>query len=280
MTNAARRLPDFIIAGAAKSATTWLQRSLQASAQIFMPDHEPHFFSRHYQPDLAPYHALFDKAPLGAMLGEKSNSYLSEPDAEIRIHRHLPGVPLIFQLRDPVARAYSDYCMLFRRGAVDDNIARYLDPDLAAQERFLRDSCYADHLSRYSALWPEHKILILLYEDIQTEPVEQLRKLARHVGLQGTLATPLTERVKDARTAVVPAPLRRVLRPFRPVLDPLRHTRPLQMLRSMVARPYRYPELDPVLQSELRAFFQPQIDSLSRMKLASEVNLCVWSSPE
>ena len=39
---------DFLIIGAAKSATTWLQRSLQADPAVYMPDPELHYFSREY----------------------------------------------------------------------------------------------------------------------------------------------------------------------------------------------------------------------------------------
>lgn len=271
------RPPDFIIAGAAKSATTWLQNSLQASAQVFMPDHEPHFFSRAYQSDLTPYWRLFEPAPPGALLGEKSNSYLTEPGAETRLHRHLPGLPLVFQLRDPVARAYSDYCMLYRRGSVDGDIARHLDPDRAARGRFLRDSCYAAHLNRFRALWPDSALLVLLYEDIATHPERQLQRLADHVGLRGPLAPPLPDRVKDARAAAVPRPLRRALRPLRPFLDPIRHHAPMRALRACVARPHRYPALEPSLRAELTDFFRPHITALANLPCAAGLDLSRWS---
>lgn len=267
-------LPSFIIAGAAKSATTWLQQSLQASSGIFMPDPELHFFSRHYEPGLVSYRRHFADAPAGALLGEKSNSYLTTPNADVRIHRHLPEVRLVFQLRDPVARAYSDYCMLFRRGEVDDNVNRHLDPSRAAGERFLADGCYADHLERFIALFGAKPVLVLLYEDVRRDPERQLRLLAAHVGYSGALAPPLTKRVKDARAAAVPRPLRRLLGPLRPVLDPIRGTAPLRMLRSMVARPYRYPALDPVLRAEIADFYRPQIMRLAAM---TGVDTSAWS---
>lgn len=269
-------LPSFIIAGAAKSATTWLQKSLQATPGIFMPDPELHFFSRHYQPDLQAYRRHFADAPPGALRGEKSNSYLTTPEADTRIRRHLLNIRLIFQLRDPVARAYSDYCMLFRRGEVDENISRHLCPDRAAGERFLSDGCYADHLERFIALFGAEPILVLLYEDVRREPERQLSLLAAHVGYSGVLAPPLADRVKDARSAAVPRPLRRLLAPLRPVLDPVRNTAPVRALRDMVARPYRYPTLDPVLRAEIADFYRPQV---ARLGALTGVDTAAWSSP-
>ena len=269
------RKPDFIIAGAAKSATTWLQQSLQASPDIWMPDPELHFFSRSYGSGLPSYLRHFADAPRGALLGEKSNSYLTMPEAAGRIHRHLPGVRLVFQLRDPVARAYSDYCMLFRRGEVDGDVARHLGPDRAAQGRFLADGCYADHLERFIALFGDEPILVLLYEDVRRDPHRQLRLLADHVGHSGALAPPLAERVKDARAAAVPRPLRRLVAPLRPVLDPIRGTAHLRALRGLVARPYRYPPLDPFLRDEIADFYKPQI---ARLAVLTGIDPEVWSS--
>lgn len=259
------RLPQFIIAGAAKCATTWLQKSLQQSPRIFMPDHEPHFFARHYDEGMPAYSQLFDAAPAGALLGEKSNSYLTMPDAAARIARHLPDMRLIFQLRDPVARAYSDYSMLLRRGTVDRDIRRHLDPARAADERFLHDGRYADHLARFFDLFDADQILVLKFEDIALDPGGQLDRLARHLGLPGALAAPLQERVKDSRSAVVPLPIRRMVKPLRPLLDPIRHAAPMRALRGLVARPQRYPQLDPALKAELASFYRGQVEQLSAM---------------
>lgn len=268
------RLPDFIIAGAAKSATTWLQKSLQGCDHIFMPAPEPHFFSRSYDQGLAAYAAMFASAAPGALVGEKSNSYLTTPGAETRIHRHLPHVRLVFQLRDPVARAYSDYAMLFRRGEVDADIARHLDPDRAAGGRFLHDGCYADHLQRFYDLFPADQILVLAYERMTRAPDAHLRALAGHIGLRHDLAPPLTERVKDARASALPRPLRRVLAPLRPVLDPLRHTAVLRGLRAMVARPPEYPALDPALRAQMTEFYRPQV---ARLEALTRTPFDMWS---
>lgn len=259
------RLPHFIIAGAAKCATTWLQKSLQQSPRIFMPDHEPHFFARHFDDGMPTYQQLFDAAPAGALLGEKSNSYLTTPDAAARIARHLPDVRLVFQLRDPVARAYSDYAMLLRRGVVDRNIRRHLDPARAAEARFLSDGRYADHLTRFFDAFDADQILVLKYENITSDPAGQLNRLAQHLGLQGPLAAPLKERVKDSGAAVVPWPIRRLIAPLRPVLDPVRHALPIRALRNMVARQQRYPQLDAALKAELAKFYRGQVEQLEAM---------------
>lgn len=267
------RLPDFIIAGAAKSATTWLQQSLMQSPQILMPSHEPHFFARRYDLGLDAYLTELGAAKTDVLLGEKSNSYLTEPAAAARIHEHMPKLRLIFQLRDPVARAYSDYRMLFRRGEVDGNIDRHLDPNHAFAQRFLSDGLYADHLQRFYDLFDAEQILVLRYEDIATDPHGQLRRVADHIGHTGALAPPLEDRVKDARTATVPYRLRRLLKPLRPLLDPVRDKGPVKKLRNIVARPTRYPPFEPRLKAAVAAFYAPQIDRLAAM---TGIDFDIW----
>lgn len=267
------RLPDFIIAGAAKSATTWLQKSLMQSRRISMPSHEPHFFSRRYTEGISAYLKELGPAPADVLLGEKSNSYLTEPSAAARIKHHIPDVRLVFQLRDPVARAYSDYQMLFRRGAVDRDIARHLNPRHAKGERFLADGRYAQHLKRFYDLFDRSQILVLRYEDILTQPQVQLDRFAGHLGLDEPLAPPLEIRVKDAQAATVPHQLRRVLAPVRPILDPVRDTTPMRKLRSIVARIESYPEFSAELKSEVSAFYAPEIDALQEL---TQMNFDAW----
>jgi hypothetical protein len=42
------RLPDFVIIGATKAATTWLSHNLGAHPEVFLPSQELHYFSRFY----------------------------------------------------------------------------------------------------------------------------------------------------------------------------------------------------------------------------------------
>lgn len=103
--------PTFAIIGAQKSASTFLQKQLQAHPDIFLPDgelatfedpqyedYDPQIFASHFSPD-------WDAKALGL----KRPSYLHEPEVPRRLARHLPGIKLIVSLRDPVDRAVSAY---------------------------------------------------------------------------------------------------------------------------------------------------------------------------
>ncbi|WP_297845226.1 sulfotransferase [uncultured Roseibium sp.] len=254
----------FLIFGAAKSATTWLQRSLERSPTISMPSPELHYFSDEYHRGADWYLSQFDFSKPDAIVGEKSNTYLTQPEAAERIRRDLPDVRLIVQMREPSARAYSDYCMLLRRGEVSRNIEDHLDPAKAAGQRFINDGRYALHLRRFYDLFPPEQILLLLFEDIRRQPENQLAHLATHIGHEAPLAPPVDSKVKDKNAAIVPLPLRKVLKPFRPVLDGVRHTRPMRVLRDAVARPQEYPPLSPDLEKRLQDFFAPEVSELEQ----------------
>lgn len=255
------RLPDvdFVIIGAAKCATTWLQRSLQRNPAFAMPDPELHYFSDEFGRGDEWYLAQFEGLQSGTILGEKSNSYLTHPEAAYRMKAALPHARLIVQMRDPVARAYSDYCMLLRRGTVSRDLARHLDPRRASASRFISHGRYASHLRRFLDLYPRDQILLLIYEDIARDPLGQLRRLSQHVGYDGVLTPPVAEKVKDSAAAVVPLPLRRALKPLRPLLDPFREAPTLRRIRDALARKVEYPPLPADLAARLRDHYAADI---------------------
>ncbi len=264
MTLSADRTVDFLIIGAAKCATTWLQQSLTQTRSIYMPGPELHFFSREYDRGPDWYRDQFDVSEDATLIGEKSNSYLTVPQAASRIRDFAPDAHLILQMRDPVQRAYSDYCMLFRRGEVSGRIEDYLDPARAADQRFIADGRYAHHLMRFYDLFPKDRILLLAYEDIRSNPTGNLDKVRAHLGVATKLEPPVQRRVKDKNAPMVPLPLRKALAPVRRVLDPVRHTWPVRSLRNRIARQVKYPPLPDDLARKLAEFYADDVEQIER----------------
>ena len=257
---------DFLIIGAAKSATTWLQKSLQADPAVCMPGPEIHYFSREYHRGDAWYLAQFPPLERCRLVGEKSNSYLDCPDAAARIHAALPHVKLVAQLRNPVERAYSDYCMLYRRGEVSRDVERHLDPRKAASDRFLKNGMYYGQLRAYLEKYPADRLLILLYEDMKSAPAEHLARVRDFLGLpEATSPLPLQDRVKDRTTAVIPPALKRCLGPFKPLVAPLRQTGIFRALRGVVARELKYPPLGEDLRARLVDFYAAETELLGKL---------------
>lgn len=277
---------DFLIIGAAKSATTWLQTVLQSDPKVAMPDPELHYFSRHFENGNDWYLAQFpDRASSrttgrpDALIGEKSNSYLSDPGAPARINAVLGHARLIAQLRNPVDRAYSDYCMLFRRGEVNGDINQHLSPAAAADGRFLGDGLYAPQLQRFADLFPADQLRVIPFENIKSNPNQHVRDVRQFLGLTEPfeLATETADsRVKDKRTAVVGAGLRRVLKPIKPLVAPFRNTSMFRLVRNQIARPVAYPPLTNGLRQQLTEFYASDIE---RVAAISGNDFKAWLEP-
>jgi Sulfotransferase family len=266
--------PSFIIIGAVKAATTWTAHQLRVRPGLFLPGPEPHYFSTEFHRGPEWYARRFDAAPPGSMIGEKSADYLAHPEAARRIADALPGVRLIVQLRDPVARAYSDYRMLYRRGAVAADPRRYLSPSSAAGARFLENGRYASHLARFYEHFPRDRICLILYEEIQSDPARALDRACAHIGISGAPAPMMIhQRRNDGDAPLLPLSLRRLLRPAKGLARPFRQKRWFESMRSALARPVRYPALPGELTAELRDHYR---DDVLQLEMLTGRDLSGW----
>jgi hypothetical protein len=261
----AKPLPDFVIIGATKAATTWLLQNLQAHPQIFMPggEQELHYFSRHFDRGEAWYRSHFAAAADGQVIGEKSASYLPHPEAPVRLRALLPEARLVAQLRNPIERAYSDYCMHYRRGQVGRDLARYLDPEGTPIPRLLEDGLYFRHLTAFRAVFPSNRIKVILYDDIRREPAPVFREVCTHIGVEPRADTALlNRRIKNKHTAVVPPFARRVLAPLKGAVRPFRKSRVFRFARSLIARQLDYPELTLPVRQQLCDYYRTDVAAL------------------
>jgi hypothetical protein len=264
-TSPPQRLPDFIIIGAAKAATTWIVHQLQQNPAIFLPGPEPHFFSRCFESGLDSYARWFDDASPAQIVGEKSADYLAHPLAAQRIADCLPDVRLVVQLRNPVERAYSDYCMLYRRGTVTAPPEAYLKRG-GEQARFLEDGLYHRHLQRFTALFPRERLSLLLHEDIKRAPEAVIADMCDYLGVATHIApAEVGARVNAGEVPMLPLALRRGLAPIKPLVAPLRRQPWFQAVHAKLARRPQYPPLSPDLRRRLRDFYAADIEQLGAL---------------
>ncbi len=251
------RLPAFVVIGAVKGATTWIAHQLRNHPDLWLPDAEPHYFSSDYERGPQWYASLFDPAPAGRIVGEKSADYLAHPMAAARMASMVPHARLIVQLRDPVQRAYSDYCMLFRRGTVGGDPRKYLEGESAAQSRFLTGGLYGAHLTRFLLHFPRNQLQVILYESLRHGSEQIIADTCRHIGVPVHIAPEeIGSRQNDSKAEMLPLSLRRVLKPMRPLLDPLRGNAFLSRMRATMAAPVRYPPLTSELKHMLRRYYR------------------------
>jgi len=195
------RLPDFIIGGAPRSGTTWLYELLDRHPDVHMArpvKPEPKFFlvDHLYDKGLTFYaETWFGGAGDARLVGEKSTDYLESSAAARRIARDLPQVRLIFILREPADRAYSNYLWTRMNGieTEDFETALRLEEEREAQltERwkyarpfsYFSRGLYADLLVPYFERFPREQILILRFEDILDRPEDLAGRVHRFLGI-------------------------------------------------------------------------------------------------
>lgn len=258
-------LPHFIVIGAAKSATTWINYQLQHNPCIFMPGPEPHYFSTEFHRGPDWYEDFFAAADADQVVGEKSADYLAHPEAARRIAQRLPEARLVVQLRNPIDRAYSDYCMFFRRGAVTPHPERYLIRSETSIPRFLEDGLYFRHLSRFLDFFPREQISIIFYDDIKIRPDEVIGQVCDHIGAPRTPSLNAGGPVKFKEAPMLPLTLRRLLRPVKHLAEPWRQNSWFEAARSKFARPVDYPPLTDDLRRRLSEYYAYDVAELSEM---------------
>jgi hypothetical protein len=195
------QLPDFIIGGAPRSGTTWLYWVLDQHPEIYMArpvTPEPKFFlvDHLYEKGLRFYSDTWFAANGDARLaGEKTTNYLESAVAADRIARDLPERKLIFILREPADRAYSNYLWSRMNGLETEDFQTALrleeqrQHDLPERLRFARPfsyfsrGLYADLLAPYFERFPREQILILRFEDIAARAESIARRMHAFLGV-------------------------------------------------------------------------------------------------
>jgi Sulfotransferase domain. len=259
-------LPRFVIIGAIKGATTWLQFQLDNHPGVFLPAAEPHFFSQEYERGLGHYRSLFGDAGADQMLGEKSADYLGDPDAPRRLAETLPDAKLIVQLRNPVDRAYSDYKMLYRRGTITEGPQEHLRPGGPLHERLLGQGLYAHHLRRWFDLFPREQIQVLLYEDVLAEPARVVDEVCRHIGVPTHFSSDFAAtRRNDSGVAHLPLGLRNLLQPIKGAVKPLRGSALFESVRGLFARRIGYPALPGNVRAGLVDYYRRDVHDLEKL---------------
>ncbi|MEO0532121.1 MAG: sulfotransferase, partial [Planctomycetota bacterium] len=179
------RDPDFIVIGAMKAGTTTLYAHLQAHPQVFMADpKEPNYFSKdevYQEKGRDWYRRLFADARPDQRCGEASPSYTRAPRfvaTPERMAAEVPNAKLVYIMRHPVERFYSNY--------VFDRSFGFNEPiraTLVERPYVLETSRYIDQIRRYLEHFPAERLHCLLLDDLRSDLDATLRRLAAFLGI-------------------------------------------------------------------------------------------------
>jgi len=183
-----------LVVGAQRCGTTYLASVLDAHPQVTMarpPRPEPKAF---LSDDVLALGAdgyrstWFAHATTELVLGEKSTSYIEVPQAAARALEVLgPDTHVVAMLRDPVARAVSNWRFSTENGLERRPLAQALRDNLAAAApwdghttsvspfAYLERGRYAEHLEAWWTAFPATTHVLLLQDVLDhPEPVDRL----------------------------------------------------------------------------------------------------------
>ena len=179
-------LPDFLGIGAQKAGTTWLWENLRRHPEIFLPDKkELHYFDNKFDQSLRYYTHRFEEAR-GRIKGEITPAYGILPRDRIDFIRAImPRVRLIFLMRDPVERAWSQAVMdlVVRRGRAFHEVSESEFLAFLESERSVSRGLYCRMLDNWLSLFPSEQLYVGFFEDIRERPREFMSELFAHLGV-------------------------------------------------------------------------------------------------
>ena len=180
-----RPLPDFVVIGAMRAGTTTFHTLLEQTGRVSLSSmKETDFFMTQDRFDRGPDWFRRRFSDLSRPVGDISPNYTKReifPYVPDRIHATNPDAKLIYIVRDPVARAVSQY-----------RVAQMHHADIPTHDGFLEHSegrhivdgsRYAYQLEPYLAFWSIDQILILDFDELRANPTHVLNQTFNFIGV-------------------------------------------------------------------------------------------------
>ena len=168
-------LPNLVGCGAGKSGTTSLHYYLSQHPQIYMaPVKETHNW----------YRNNFEGSSKEPIIGEFSTTYMNYAVVPARIAELIPEAKLMFLLRNPIERAYSNYWFSISIGAQKpDSTFSDVIRTQRGNQLYVSTGFYYDLISGFLRYFDRNQIYILITEELKKEPVQQMASCYKYLGI-------------------------------------------------------------------------------------------------
>jgi hypothetical protein len=200
--------PNLFVVGAPRAGTTRLYELFNAHPAICVCERkEPYYYSHAARTgrlaavvdpvtEWDHYLSLFECSETAQFLAETSTTYCWDPITPEAIKRDSPDARIIFVLRDPVQRFFSHF-MLHREKygetrALIELINASMTPSADSFDKHIVESgFYAANIKRYLSVFDASQILVLRFEQMQSDVEGTLMAIQTFL----ELATPMNEEV-------------------------------------------------------------------------------------
>jgi hypothetical protein len=237
LSRKSRPNPQLIVGGAAKSGTTALYYYLRQHPGYCLPEKkELHFFSRPWlegklagpgdrfvlaevPKTLDEYLSFFSHCNVNQVAVDNSPSYLFHHQAAEAMKGNLGEVGIVFILRNPAEKAFSQYLHLVGAGretlSFEEALSRESEREadgFADMWLYRASGCYAIALEHYEQVFGRDHLQIFYHDEFLGDPVRVLREICAFAGVDQAFR-------------------------FRPVSDINRSGRPKSLLMAKILGP-------------------------------------------
>jgi hypothetical protein len=133
---------------------------------FIVPKKGLHFFDAHYERGLDWYLEHFAPGRDYEVVGEISHSTLFSTEAPARIAALNPRMKLMACLREPVARAFSEYLDLVKNGRFEGTFEEALE----RAPQIIEHGRYGTYLPAFLEHFPRDQLLVTVFDDLKADP--------------------------------------------------------------------------------------------------------------
>lgn len=201
-------LPNLIFAGAPKAGSSSICKMLSQHPDIFIPEpnKELFYFDFNYDKGLEWYSSHFSAASNSKIRVDATVWYLRRAEVAPRIRVSVPNAKILFVLRDPVKRAWSNYLhdyteLSYSLSLSPEELIFDHDP-----KGILKGGLYFECLSRWRDELREFDFKIMLFEDFVNSPIKFCESILEFCELNNTMNFKCDRRMnaRSFRRGVVP----------------------------------------------------------------------------
>jgi hypothetical protein len=261
-----REKPSFIVVGPPRTGTSWLHKVLESYATLPSPSKETRFFDLHFHRGLEWYGWHFTRTSHGP-IGEIAPTYFASPEARKRIAQTIPDAKIVFIFRNPIERAVSLYRLKLAYG-----MYRWGFPEaLRNDSELINSGLYWTHLSKWRQSFPDHQLLVTIYDDLAADPQAFVSKVAAFIGLEDLMLSQSqlrrvfsTERMTRPRSYLAT----RTATAFadwcksRRLDHPVASVRESALINLFLGGGGSLPQIPSEIVSELSRLFRPEVEAL------------------
>jgi hypothetical protein len=198
---------------------------------------------------------------------------LSRKRVPKRIHNEIPNVKLVANLRDPVERAYSAYKFdVFN----NNHSLKFEEAIVEKRNEYIGRGFYHRQIKRYLKYFNKEDILILIYDDLKSNPKQFLQKIYTFLGVDKDRSVDCAE-IKENRGTVLADWTRLLLDTARVIMDKskvLENAKKKALSSKQVNKvldKYLFQEksakesIDTRVEKELRKKYKEDVENLSKL---------------